>query len=161
MTENTTSQFYEKSGVDIRVAWNAITIYIVAYTVDRTQQVLLSIKPYTEESWHMLLTTAGERFDELFNPGPAWADKTMPGKAVEIYLLLPWDNITKKTLKEFYQMINSRVLFRIKNQAHIPTGTTLLVFGSDFYIKGAPDPDISVGANRLYMSNVPFYEWSP
>jgi hypothetical protein len=153
------SQHKEQSGIDIRAVWSSTAYYVVAYTVDRTKQILLSLDNYTEEAWHTLLESAGERLDELFNPGPEPVDKIAPGKAVEIYMLLPWAKLSKQTIKEFYEMVNGRVVFRIKNQAHIPHQDPPLVHGSEFLIQGAPNPSISVGARPLNLSLIAFYEW--
>lgn len=155
------SQLNELSGVDIHAIWSSTAYYIIAYSVDRTKQILLSLDNYTEAAWHTLLESAGERLDELFNPGPDWADKNAPGKAVEIYMLLPFDKLSKQTIQEFYEMVNRRVVFRIKNQAHIPLTAPPLVHGADFHIQGAPTPSISVGATPLKLSLAPFYEWDP
>lgn len=152
------SQLNKLSGVDIHTAWSSTAYYIIAYSVDRTEQLLLSLDNYTEVSWYTLLKSAGDHLDELFNPGPDWADKNAPGKAVEIYMLLPFDKLSKKTIKEFYEMINGRVVFRIKNQAHIPLTAPPLVHGAEFQIRGAPHPSISVGATILQLSLAPFYE---
>jgi len=161
MTETTKSQIYELSGVDIHGVWSLTAYYIIAYTVDRTKQLLLSLDNYTEASWHILLKSAGERLDEVFNPGPEWADKSAPGMAVEIYMVIPWDKLSLKTIKEFYDMVNGRVVFRIKNQAHVPSRADMLVHGADFRIRGAPNPEFTVGTQRLNLSLIPFYEWVP
>jgi len=136
--------------------YSSTAYYIVAYTTDKTKQLLLSLDHSTELAWHSFLASAAERLDEYLNPGPAWADKSDAGSAVEIYLLLSWDLLSVKKIDEFYKMIGARVVFRIVNQCHIPLQSPF-VHGAPFRLHAAANPRCVIGARPVALEKAPFY----
>lgn len=155
-TGDTSPNYTYLTGLDIQTPFSPTASYIIAYTADRTKQVLISIElsPYSDASWRTILTHISERLDEDLTPGAD--EKHNPGKAVQIYLLVPEARATKATVNEFYKMTNGRVLFRIANQSHTGSWGAPFESGVGFRLRGAPDPGFHVGETLLNLHHLPF-----
>ena len=130
--------YTDLTGIHIRTVYRLTAYYLIACSSDRTKQLLLSLDHSTEPDWQIFLESVAQRLDEYFNPGPGWANKRQPGKAVEVLLMIPKDKLSDKIKDEFYGMMNKRVLFYISKQRLVRHSIPSQV-GKLLHLSGAPN----------------------